>query len=582
MVYVSSLLWILMGDPRIPSPYDMASVSDLVQAQRSAHDAEKAVRRTKKMLKACDRFRKDGVACKYRARRAARAVEAVNESEEEVKSPLKAIDTRLKLAEELVADAEKRVGGLPSVDIAKSEAKQAEAEAKRAEEQATPARKKADEAKLFAAVASKKADDKPTDAALARDARDKGKAAEDEAKTADKLAKIAAEAKSEAADKQRLVERASAAGAAKTEADEALKAVQDEKAAADKALLSDRAARDAGAKALASGSDADKRASEDAKTLADDDAKKAEGATVRAREELEEAEDAAALAEATDEAAAASEAEEKKDDESDAKKELEKLKAGKLIRWGITAGIAPAFYQPFHYSKKAASVPGMGALTYVMLHPGYWRSRPETNIYCANRYIGQDAEDAASAAADNLSKDRAKLIIERLLASAKVGVLKKPGAAREIMCARNNNCVSDEREVRALANKVNAGGDDAEAARTTLTAIVQRETFDWRSGIAARCGSRMLGMWFGYPIKYTATIPHLDKDGKVERSKLDVTPIFATGLGVSPNAYISLLAGISLGKVNLPPADDDEEWVVSFLFGLGGNLDLIGLLTKAK
>lgn len=39
----------------------------------------------------------------------------------------------------------------------------------------------------------------------------------------------------------------------------------------------------------------------------------------------------------------------------------------------------------------------------------------------------------------------------------------------------------------------------------------------------------------------------------------DARPIFATGLGVSPNAYISLLAGIALSKVNLPPGTDKDD-----------------------
>lgn len=276
-------------------------------------------------------------------------------------------------------------------------------------------------------------------------------------------------------------------------------------------------------------------------------------------------------------------AETKPEEKSEAEKDLDKLKAGKLIRWGITAGVAPAFYQPLAYSKNAASVPGMGALTYVMFHPGYWRSKPETNIYCANRWGGSENEAAAARAADDLAVERAKLIVDRLLASDKAGSL-RAGEAAAILCGEGT-CGQDDRRVAALARQVNNAGDEAEAARTTLTALVIRTTFDWRSGIPARCGSRMVGMWFGYPLKYAATVPHTvllpNNKSEVRRDRLDVQPLFATGIGVSPNAYVSLLAGISLGKVNLPPGKDkDEELVVSFLFGIGGNLDLLGFLTK--
>lgn len=277
------------------------------------------------------------------------------------------------------------------------------------------------------------------------------------------------------------------------------------------------------------------------------------------------------------------EPEDEPEEKTEAEKELDKLKAGKLIRWGITGGVAPAFYQPFNRAQNAASVPGMGALTYVLFLPGFWRNRPEQNIYCANRWTGTENEAAAARAADDLAIERAKIIVDRLLASEKSGALKPGGAPTEIMCT-DGRCLRDEDAVRVLAGKVNAGGDDAEAARTTLTAIVQRSTFDWTSGISASCRSRMWGLWFGYPLKYTATVPRavMTASGEqIRRDRLDVQPIFATGLGFSPNAYVSLLAGVSIGKVNLPPAkDQDDEVIVSFLFGLGGNLDLLGFLTK--
>lgn len=375
-------------------------------------------------------------------------------------------------------------------------------------------------------------------------------------------------------------------------------------ALADEASATERTAHDAEVKArqareealaflVHTAAAAAKKAEEDATTAKDTDRTKlpaaAEAAAKTAEASLAEARTADAAATAAEKGAdikpadkPAAEAAAKPDEKTEAEKELDKLKAGKLIRWGITGGVAPAFYQPLHYKKDAASVPAMGALTYVLMLPGYWRSRPEQNIYCANRWSGAENEAAAARAADDLAVDRAKLIVERLLAAQKSGALKS-GAATEIMCT-DGRCVQDEPGVEALARKINLGGDDADAARTTLTAIVQRSTFDWTSGISASCRSRMFGMWFGYPLKYTATVPRevMTSTGvEYRRDRLEVQPIFATGLGFSPNAYVSLLAGISLGKANLPPGKDkDDELVVSFLFGLGGNLDLLGFLTK--
>lgn len=364
------------------------------------------------------------------------------------------------------------------------------------------------------------------------------------------------------------------------QAEEAAKAAKDDAAAALAAFLTYKA----------------KHAADEAK-VADSEARIAGAGgsaehAVKAELALRNAEIAAKAAQ--DPGVSAAEAENKKDtgekdtgekdtgEKTAAEKELDQLKAGKLIRWGITAGVAPALYQPLAYHKTSVSTPGMGALTYIMLHPGYWRNQPETNIYCANRWGGVQSEAAAAAAADDLSSDRAKLIVDRILASEKAGSL-VPDEVLGLMCT-DGSCVDDEGAVRTLAKKANGTGEEAEAARKVLISKVQRTTYSWTSGISARCGSRMVGMWFGYPLKFTATVPYQTptEDGPVvRRHRLDVTPLFATGIGVSPNAYISLLAGISLGKVNLPPGTDrDDELAVSFVFGLGGNLDLLGFLTK--
>lgn len=277
---------------------------------------------------------------------------------------------------------------------------------------------------------------------------------------------------------------------------------------------------------------------------------------------------------------------EKPAEESDAKKELDKLKAGKLIRWGITAGVAPTFFLPVHSYKhegrRHLSVPDIAVLTYVMLHPFYWQRSPETNIYCANRWAGEESEAAADRAANTLSSERAALMVERILDAHKADALADDDVTA-IACV-SGKCVKNTSQVRALAGKAAGTGAEADAARATLVAVVQRSTYDWTSGISAKCGSRMLGVWFGYPLKFTATIPtRVTVMGvpEIRRDRLEITPIFATGLGLSPNAYISLLAGIALGRTNIPPSTDkDDEVVISFLFGLGGNLDLVGLLLK--
>lgn len=228
------------------------------------------------------------------------------------------------------------------------------------------------------------------------------------------------------------------------------------------------------------------------------------------------------------------------------------------------------------------SVPGAGALPYVMFHPFYWSNAPEQNIYCANQWSGQESAEVASRAADDAAKLRAERTVEVLLVQARAGVLTRDGDVTDTVCP-NGGCLHDADRLRSLAvTALNANTDAGKNAKAALVELVQRHTLDWTSGISAKCKARNLfGLWVGYPLKFTATVPYQLGMGETRRGRLDITPLVAFGYGMSPNAYVSILAGFALGKTNLPPGgDDDDELVVSFVLGLGGNLDLLGLFTK--
>jgi len=298
-----------------------------------------------------------------------------------------------------------------------------------------------------------------------------------------------------------------------------------------------------------------------------------------AKEAIEATQAASVIAESLKPEPADKQAEKKPEEKSDAEKDLDKLKAGKLIRWGITAGVGPAFYAPLHTSGGRPAVPGVGAITYVMFHPFYWRNAPAQNIYCANQWSGTASETVASRAADDAAKERAEPLVENLLTAQKSGALDEYTVVN--MICPNENCKPLAAEIIRLAEAANSASKNATQYKSTLNGIVQRYTLGWTSGIAAKCGSRRFGLWAGYPIKYSATLPYKDPMGDNKRDKLEVTPLFAGGLGFSPNAYVSLLAGVSFGHVNLPPGKDkDDELVVSLIMGIGGNLDILGLLTK--
>lgn len=426
-------------------------------------------------------------------------------------------------------------------------------------------------------------------ATAAKDAADRKKTAQDAAKAAAKARALANAAM--------LLAPASAAGASATPGT-AQDVIDKERSARDEEAKFQTAtkAADAAARVLAA---YQAREAAAAALQAAKQAEQSTGIERRAHEAtalaaLKRAEEAAALADRADAASKPKSDEEKKDnrddkkeprgpddtpkEKSDSEKDLDRLKAGKLMAWGVTAGVAPTLYQPLISAGGRRALPEMGALTYLMLLPGYWRNEPETNIYCANKWAGRASVAAAARAADDLSAERAQLIVDRLLDHARAGGL-QPGDATAVMCT-DGRCAGDEHRIRELTEAALGTDEAAKAARRVLIAHVQRSTYDWRAGITTSCASRRVGIWFGYPLKFKTTIPYR-ADMQVRRERMEVTPIFAGGFGWSPNAYVSLLAGISLGKVNLPPgADRDDEFVASFLFGIGGNLDLVNLFTK--
>lgn len=116
--------------------------------------------------------------------------------------------------------------------------------------------------------------------------------------------------------------------------------------------------------------------------------------------------------------------------------------------------------------------------------------------------------------------------------------------------------------------------DDAEEM---LAGSMQSTVVGWYEDLPANCMSRTFGMWVGYPLTFKSTLPVESSPGDLERTRLGVTGVTALGLGITPNAYVSILLGVGFGLANVS-GDNDDELVVSFVLGLGGNLDLLTLI----
>lgn len=377
--------------------------------------------------------------------------------------------------------------------------------------------------------------------------------------------------------------------------------------------------------------------------------------------------------------AAQKQAEEAKTEKKAAEVDAAAVRAGKIIQYGVTAGVAPVFHVPLHRgARKQGPAPGFGAMPYVMFHPEYWRPRPQTNIYCANRYGGESSESAAQVAADGSAFERASRRLEVLLAAVTVtptlttkrlsvpsnrteakvvdllaymhqnakaggysdkeletakgeldrrlrdrrvsnefrkavlallaeatptaymGALDKAAAVkfhdwpyRELAGLREEHLSFAKRIVFADGASIEVQEGTVkvtitvEEAKRRLTLLLQSTVVGWASDLRPSCALHHIGFWFGYPLPFKVTVPSLfgaDGDERTVRTRVRVKDIFAAGLGVSPNAYVSILTGVAVGLTNLPDppgiGDADNEVVWTWLFGLGGNADIFTLLRK--
>lgn len=125
-----------------------------------------------------------------------------------------------------------------------------------------------------------------------------------------------------------------------------------------------------------------------------------------------EARTSKAAAKASETAAVAAE-----DSADKAKAHAADVKSGKLLEYGVTAGMAfsvqfPAFVGSSKSFKLADSA-SLSALPYAAFLPGYWSSAAAQNKYCASQWTGTSAE--AQVAADSLARDQVAPMVDSLI-----------------------------------------------------------------------------------------------------------------------------------------------------------------------
>jgi hypothetical protein len=265
-----------------------------------------------------------------------------------------------------------------------------------------------------------------------------------------------------------------------------------------------------------------------------------------------------------------------KDKAEEAKDQLALLKNGKLMSLGFTGGAAAAVHVP--YGDKTGL--GITAMPYVMVLPVYWWTPEATRAYCASSWLAGD-EHAAHTAASAIARSYAK----RQLAAVKSAIANKIGDDQIIQRYFTQQDTQVSRKLVAKAHDLfgspnpSEGGSHAQGGPQPEVRVPAPEQVEelldtlsnlqWNPLKPGWCIGKKFGGWVGLPANYDTTLDGVD-------AEFDST--LALGLGFSPNAYFSLLAGATTGTIARADGTEERSWVLTI--AIGGNLDLLGTVFK--
>lgn len=247
----------------------------------------------------------------------------------------------------------------------------------------------------------------------------------------------------------------------------------------------------------------------------------------------------------------------------DAEERLELLKNGKLISYGITGGMSASVVAGF--GKTRQNSPGFATMPYVMVHPAYWVSSQSFREYCASAWSSGSEADAAKAAF-GAEKKKAFQFIQALTETIKAG-----GDGKTLLDEIKDDSIKKAIQKGATElSKINSQAE-YDDKKSLLASVLANE--EWAPHWTAKCyAHKFFGLWIGKPMGYEAIVTSENPQAK---QKIDWG--FSAGYGISPNAYLSILTGISLGKF-YDDTHKKERNVYGFVLGVGGNLDIFTLL----
>jgi hypothetical protein len=275
---------------------------------------------------------------------------------------------------------------------------------------------------------------------------------------------------------------------------------------------------------------------------------------------------------------------------------IAELKSGKLIRFGLTAGFAASV--TFGVGIERQTNPHLGSLVYLMVHPAYWMNNGPRNAYCSSSWVGdgsQEPSEAASAVARNEAKRRLDAIVAEIQANIPEDqTIEKLMLDLEIYEEDKSKNKNAQQKIYAEArrlSKLDPFSLEYTTGRANLSQAIANYGYapHWKSS----CKSYRIGLWLGKPLGYESNVRLSDRVfNATDNSKIvsdrttrqrEINPIFAAGVGFTPSSYLSVLAGYTLSTA--PELNEKNEKIRDrnihgLMFGVGGNLDILTLLTK--
>lgn len=239
--------------------------------------------------------------------------------------------------------------------------------------------------------------------------------------------------------------------------------------------------------------------------------------------------------------------------EDEPKALADQLKGGELVQHGVTVGAAIAV-QTGLGEKRALRDVATSVMPYIAFLPKRWFIYGDvTKAYCTSAWRGQAAQKAADAFALKLAQERGQAASWPLKGDG-------PGDEPERLAGESWDEAQTWEAFSANPNKY----------RKSIWRLT-----GWATGHEGTCHAWVPGAYVGIPLGFTANGRSKD-DEKVQAR--DFKPLISAGAVLAPFTYFSLLAGITVS--NVKGDDGKNRRALSATIGLGGNIDIVGLLLK--